>query len=351
MLDRTSAHRNSPLIFPPFFAFYVTLCSIDGVDVSEFECIYSPAKRRGPVPGKAGATPNRESGGSGMDLGGQHPAPEMASANADWGHVPGVGGVGVGVGAGAALGVDPSQWATHMDAQAASALFPPGAAEVNGVSASLQHQLGMLRQLQQQQHVMGNSRPMMDISDSDGPSSRRVKRDAEPTRATVPVTITNHTHLLQSRDPEGSRLYAYYKLSVDEMYRLPPTPTDDDYCSRVPGMTPNQIPGTHLAALSAARFAELALGALVHNEVSTAMELCNAVVHCLRESASVSTGIILFEVGKAYFLLGVFRAFRGDMERYLKYRRVSLSYLTRCDVSIPNPFFLEGRIGDRSVLT
>lgn len=266
-----------------------------------------------------------------MDLG-THPVPEMATANSDWGHVPGVG-VGVGVGAGA-LGVDPSQWATHMDAQAASALFPAGAAELGGVSASLQHQLGMLRQLQQQQHVLGNSRPMMDISDSDAPSARRVKRDAvEPTRAAVPVTITNHTHLLQSRDPEGSRLYAYYKLSVDEMFRLPPTPTDDDYCSRVPGMTPNQIPGTHLAALSAARFAELALGALVHNEVSTAMELCNAVVHCLRESASVSTGIILFEVGKAYLLLGVFRAFRGDMERYLKYRRVCLSYLTRCDVS------------------
>jgi hypothetical protein len=98
-------------------------------------------------------------------------------------------------------------------------------------------------------------------------------------------------------------------------------------------MTPNQIPGTHLAALSAARFAELALGALVHNEVPTAMELCNAVVHCLREAASVSTGIILFEVGKAYLLLGVFRAFRGDMDRYLKYRRVCLSYLSRCDVS------------------
>jgi hypothetical protein len=191
----------------------------------------------------------------------------------------------------------------------------------------------MLRQLQHQQQVLGNSRPVVDVSESDLPSSRRVKRDVEPTRADVPVTITNHTHLLQPRDAEGSRLYAYYKMSVDEMFRLPPTPTDDDYCSRVPGMTPNHIPGSHLAALSAARFAELALGAVVHNEVSMAMELCNAVVHCLREAASVSTGIILFEVGKAYFLLGVFRAFRGDMERYLKYRRVSLSYLSRCDVS------------------
>jgi hypothetical protein len=228
----------------------------------------------------------------------------------------------------------------HIDVQTASALYPASAADIGGASATLQHQLGMLRQLQQQQQVIGNSRPIMDISESDMPSSRRVKRDSELTRASVPVTITNHTHLLQPRDPEGSRLYAYYKLSVDEMFRLPPTPTDDEYCSRVPGMTPNQIPGTHLAALSAARFAELALGALIHNEVPTAMELCNAVVHCLRESASVSTGIILFEVGKAYFLLGVFRAFRGDIERYLKYRRVCLSSLSRCDVSaMASPLF------------
>merc|ERR1740136_162628 len=30
------------------------LLTIDGVDVNVFECVYSPAKRRGPVPGKAG---------------------------------------------------------------------------------------------------------------------------------------------------------------------------------------------------------------------------------------------------------------------------------------------------------
>eukprot|EP00534_Pseudo-nitzschia_fraudulenta_P016320 CAMPEP_0201249066 /NCGR_PEP_ID=MMETSP0852-20130820/58480_1 /ASSEMBLY_ACC=CAM_ASM_000632 /TAXON_ID=183588 /ORGANISM="Pseudo-nitzschia fraudulenta, Strain WWA7" /LENGTH=142 /DNA_ID=CAMNT_0047547993 /DNA_START=108 /DNA_END=532 /DNA_ORIENTATION=+ len=32
------------------------LTSIEGIDVSEFECVYSPAKRRGPVPGRAGQT-------------------------------------------------------------------------------------------------------------------------------------------------------------------------------------------------------------------------------------------------------------------------------------------------------
>jgi hypothetical protein len=31
---------------------YFSHCSIDGIDPAEFECLYSPAKRRGPVPGR-----------------------------------------------------------------------------------------------------------------------------------------------------------------------------------------------------------------------------------------------------------------------------------------------------------
>ena len=33
-----------------------------------------------------------------------------------------------------------------------------------------------------------------------------------------------------------------------------------------------------------------------------------------------------------YFLLGIFWAFRGDMSRYFKYRRVCMSYLTKIEV-------------------
>ena len=111
----------------------------------------------------------------------------------------------------------------------------------------------------------------------------------------------------------------------------------------IPGMTPRMIPGTHLAALSAARFAEVALGAIVHNEVSLAMELCNAVVHCLRESVQEPVQPpYMFEVARSYFLLGVFRAFRGDMVRYFKYRRVCLTYVSKLEVrfQIPSSFEL-----------
>lgn len=151
----------------------------------------------------------------------------------------------------------------------------------------------------------------------------------------VPKTIAAHTHLLELSDSDGSRLRAYYRLSVDELFGFPPTPTDEEYCMRlnIPGMTPRMIPGTHLAALSAARFSEVALGAIVHNEVSLGMELCNAVVHCLKESVQEPVQPpYMFEVARSYFLLGVFRAFRGDMLRYFKYRRVCLTYVSKLEV-------------------
>ena len=151
----------------------------------------------------------------------------------------------------------------------------------------------------------------------------------------VPKTIAAHTHLLELTDPDGSRLRAYYRLSVDEVFGFPPTPTDEEYITRlnIPGMTPEMIPGTHLAALSAARFAEVALGAIVHNETTLAMELCNAVVHCLKESVqSPVQAPYMFEVAKSYFLLAVFRSFRGDMVRYFKYRRVCLTYVSKLEV-------------------
>mmetsp|Transcript_44018 Transcript_44018/g.49043 ORF Transcript_44018/g.49043 Transcript_44018/m.49043 type:complete len:183 (-) Transcript_44018:1410-1958(-) len=97
-------------------------------------------------------------------------------------------------------------------------------------------------------------------------------------------------------------------------------------------MTPRMIPGTHLAALSAARFAEVSLGAIVHNEISLAMELCNAVVHCLKESVQEPVQPpYMFEVARSYFLLAIFRAFRGDMVRYFKYRRVCLTYVSKLE--------------------
>jgi hypothetical protein len=292
-------------------------CSIEGVDIAEFECVYSPAKRRGPVPGRSGQS-RKASEAFGRPVGGMEAEwqgamggvqsmeelqlRQMMLQNMGGGGVPGLGALDRGTG--------------FLDSQ----------------QAAIQQQLNLIQQLQAQQNIS-------ERAEVEQPA-RRMKLDQAKPSATdsngVPRTIAAHTHLLELSDPDGSRLRAYYRLSVDELFGFPPTPTDEEYCMRlnIPGMTPRMIPGTHLAALSAARFAEVALGAIVHNEVSLGMELCNAVVHCLRESVQEPVQPpYMFEVARSYFLLGVFRAFRGDMVRYFKYRRVCLTYISKLEVS------------------
>jgi len=331
--------------------------------LSEFDCVYSPAKRRGPVPGKAGQArkaseisvgdAGRGGGGSNYGGGGDfHAGNMMGGANALWNQG------GVGGGAAAAL---------LAGQQVGGGAGVGGGGGAESVAAALHQQLGLLRQLQAQQQLSQQQPQQIPMdtdesmtSETEEPSARRARREAGQNQqpSSVPRTITNHTHLLERNDAEGTRLYAYYRLSIDEMFKLPPTPTDEEYCARAIAarrddgdddspITPDKIPGPHLAALSAARFAEIALGALVHNEVSTAMELCNAVVHCLREAVSAMYGtsdgddqttsgemqLVLREIAKAYFLLGVFRAFRGDMPRYFKYRRICLSNLAKLEAS------------------
>jgi hypothetical protein len=355
---------------------------VDGIDPNEFECLYSPAKRRGPIPGRATGQTRKSSevGLSQAHLGQQQNQMNMqGSANADWGNSGGGGqgqdqqqqqhqqmsgldqhqqmaglygnGGGNGGGQGQSLAqltggaggaMDALLHRQAMEQQGGNGMGGGGmgGGGVGGNNNSALQQFSLFQQLQQQQ--VGAVPNMNDESnhsnrETEEPSSRRVKMDssANPKGPGIPWTITQHTHLLERGDPDGSRLRAYYKLSIDELYRLPPTPTDEEYCTRlnVPGMTPRMIPGSHLAALSAARFAEVALGAIVHNEVSLALELGNAVVHCLRESVQEAVQThVMFEVAKAYFLLGVFRACRGDMSRYFKYRRVCMSYLAQLEV-------------------
>jgi hypothetical protein len=212
-------------------------------------------------------------------------------------------------------------------------------------SAAIQQQYHLLQQhLQQQPHqVFAQAFPSSNPSNSanvgvstiEQPTQRRRVDPAPAAAPEIPPTILSHTHMLDRDDPDGSRLRAYYKLSIDEMFRLPCTPSDDEFITATGG----PMAGRHLAALSAVRFAETALGAIVNNEVMLATELCNAVVHCLREAVQdlVSGNVdnaILFEVAKAYFLLGVFRSIRGDMARYFKYRRVAITYLSKLSVSI-----------------
>ncbi|CAB9516284.1 expressed unknown protein [Seminavis robusta] len=273
------------------------LSSIEGVDFTEFECVYSPAKRRGPVPGKSGQT--RKAGD--------------AFTNGT-----------------AAMDVDqPPAIASSSDTMAQ---------QVQQMIGSTQ--MTLIQKLQQQ--AAGSTEPMQqDDSGSGHRSAQRVRREVDATTPSngneIPKTIASHTHLLDRNDAEGNRLRSYYRLSIDELYRLPLTPENDEYCAKwnaanpgKPSMTAATMPKAHLAALSASRFAEVALGAVVHQELSMAMELCNAVVHCLRECvAEPVQDSYLFEVTRAYFLLGVFRACRGDMERYFKYRRVAMTYAAK----------------------
>lgn len=293
------------------------LYSIEGIDIAEFECVYSPAKRRGPVPARASqsrktADPVRYPSHNSMEaewiggIGGLQSMEElrlqqMMMQNMGMGGAPGLGALQQGV--------------NYLDTQ----------------QAAIRQQLNLIHQLQVQQHFP-------EMAEVEQPPTRRSKLDHARPSATasngVPRTIAAHTHLLELSDPDGSRLRAYYRLSVDEPLGFPPSPTDEEYCTRlnIPGMTPRMIPGTHLAALSAARFAEVALGALIHDEVKLAIELANAVVHCLRESVQEPVQPpYMFEVARSYFLLSVFRAFRGDMIRYFKYRRVCLTYVSKLD--------------------
>lgn len=310
--------------------------SIEGIDPALCECVFSPAKRRGPVPGRTGTT-RKASEVFGRPMSNGMDGAEWQSGGNTMGGIQsmeelqlrqmmlqnmaaGPGGMPPGL-AGGLGGVQ------SMDTSGAGFLDPQ--------QAAIQQQLNLIQQLQAQQNMVERNNV---AQGGEQPAAQRMKLD-KPSNTDangVPRTIASHTHLLELSDPDGSRLRSYYRLSVDEIFGFPPTPTDEEYCIRlnIPGMTPRMIPGTHLAALSAARFAEVALGAIVHNEVTLGMELCNAVVHCLRESVQEPVQPpYMFEVARSYFLLGVFRAFRGDMIRYFKYRRVCLTYISKLDVS------------------
>lgn len=318
--------------------------SLEGIDPSLCGCIYSPAKRRGPVPGRVGQVRKADEAldrdmvsGGGQTMGGM-----------------------VNYGVGSSMMQQPQQSLSGVDdvalrrlmqqAQSQNAISLQtgldqggwgGGGMYEGASAAsemgmqpqaLQQQLNYLTQLQSQQMKLGQNVDVEHQSQMEQPAAQRVRM--APSMKTIgarrPDTISAHLHLLSKDDINGNRLRSYYMLSVDELYSLPVVPTDETYCTRLNISAPPLLPKGLQNALMAARFLEVALGALVHDEVPLAMELCNATVHCLRECVQEPVEqSYLFEVSRSYFLLGVFRAFRGDLERYLKYRRVCLTHLSQ----------------------
>lgn len=331
------------------------LTSIDGIDPSEFDCIYSPAKRRGPIPRGASSRKFSQSNLS------QQSIQELPSQNAQW---PSTMQQQMSSGSSSnhlssnnlfsqVMGHSSNQTQQQQQQQEQ----PDQNASFNGLNMmsgisnnpdALQQQINMLQQLQQQQQQpppqsvnegIGNFDQQQQPDEQLGMNAneqeqQQQQEQQEEEQQGVPRAIANHTHLLESNDIEGSRLHAYYKLSIDELFRLPPTPTDEDLCNNLSqqGVSDQMIPGSQLAALSASRFAEIALGALVHGEVSLGMEISNAVVHCLRESVQDPVQpATMVTVAKTYFLLALFRAYRGDMIRYFKYRRVAMTYLSKAE--------------------
>jgi len=371
------------------------LKSIEGIDISCFECVYSPAKRRGPVPGKMGQVrkapePMHDSSSYNNVVASTVNGNAAAAAAAVFGG--GIGGAVPGLDGGfvgASADEQQQQLLALQQRQMMLAAAGTGNANLLGLGGALgaatgevpsmfenaagltqqqqaiQQQLNYLQQLHAQQQLSaiqttsGGSAEPMDTStttlssSSSQPQSQKLQtersskmqRNASPVSAAAEledkkaITVQKNLPLLSLDSTYGNRLRSYYHLSVDELFGLPHIPSDEDYVKSLNGagggMTAKTLSQSHKSALQAAQFAEIALGALVHNEVSLAMELSNASVSRLKQCIVMegANRKFLFEVARAYFLLGCFRAFRGDMERYLKYRRVCMQHLSQIEDS------------------
>jgi len=369
------------------------LKSIEGIEIACFECVYSPAKRRGPVPGKIGQVrkapePMHDSSAY-SDVVASAANGNVAAATA---FGAGIGGATPGMDGGfVGASADEQQQLLALQQQRQMMLAAAGSGNANllglggalgaatgevpsmfenaaGLSQqqqAIQQQINYLQQLHAQQQLSamqttsGGSAVAMDTStttpssSSTQPQSQKLQpeRSAKLQRNTGPVsaaaeledkkaiTVQKNLPLLSRDSAYGNRLRSYYHLSVDELFGLPHIPSDEDYVESLDGgasgMTAKTLPKSHKSALQAARFAEIALGALVHNEVSLAMELSNASVSRLKQCIVMENANrkFLYEVARAYFLLGCFRAFRGDMERYLKYRRVCMQHVSQIEDS------------------
>lgn len=338
------------------------LTSIEGIDVSLFDCVYSPAKRRGPVPGKAGQTRKAEEmksnyagsakGNSNlmrMDMGIQN---SFGNFNVSGGNMlmnqqaqlaamgmAQAGGGAMDVNANGMQGQDAltlqnnllmqqqmaamqgmglnNQAGVMPDFSSTSSSFGNfnqqglnGSFNQNAMNQTQQQQLNLLalqqsqqqQQQQQQNEAFGmmqqmqtnngttNSSSNDSIQDGNSmpPLAQRVKTEGTSENGVkTNETVSKNLGLLQKSSNEGNRLRSHFTLSIGGLFQLPPIPSDEEYCAKLnPAMSPSMLPQFDLAALRAARFVDIALGALFCNQVvPLALELSNATVLCLKECA------------------------------------------------------------------
>jgi len=322
------------------------LDSIEGIDIRLFECVYSPAKRRGPVPGKAGQVrkgdhlDQRESkrngnlldlGNMGVDGNGNSMITKQAQL------------ASIGLTSAGGFGLDASDQ-RGSDAVALhhrlvmTGVRPPGSSStslnpnISGVSSQEE-----MNYLQQQMHLQQRQQAFQQMVNDmrDNPISSDYSATTIQTTNTLGLakSVTKHLSLLEKSSVDGNRLRSYYGLSIDDLNRLPPVPSDEEYCSKLEGtMNPSMLARFDLAALRAARFAEIALGALFSDKETLGLELSNATVTCLRQCVEDPVHpSCMYDVARAYYLHSLFRFYRGDLVRYFKYRRVCLSHLSQMD--------------------
>lgn len=183
------------------------------------------------------------------------------------------------------------------------------------------------------------------------PSVHSATSEDEASRRAIGCTnpaVTRYAPLLSPSDARGAHLRACHALAAGGLLGLPPLPTDGEYCRRFgPSLEPHQLPKFDVAALQAARLAELAMGAMA--DVGCAVRamaapgrpgglflaLANASVLCLTDCAGEPVHpSLMFDMARTYFFHAIFRARMDDMERYFKYRRVCLRYLAQLDVRL-----------------
>ena len=268
------------------------LTSVAGINPDLFECHFSQAKRRGPVPGKSSNSFKKTD--------------EMKRSADD---------------------MNMSQYGMHGNL-ADGFLTQQGVGAMNFSDMTLDQKNYMLHE---QIMTLQNS-----TQTANGPVAQRFHGDGIPTNVGVIKASEKHAPLLEKSSTYGNRLRSYYSLALDTLFNLPPIPSDEEYCAKLNGnMTPSMLPPFDVAALKAARFAELALGALVSNQISLALELSSATVTSLKECVEEPIHPnCTYDVAKAYFLHGIFRSYRGDMTRYFKYRRVCLAKLSQLDSTV-----------------
>lgn len=180
-------------------------------------------------------------------------------------------------------------------------------------------------------------RPIVVHSNTDAPSLCLTSSKKCVIGCTDPKVL-QFLPLTNLMNPTGMHLRACHTLSAGGLFGFLPIPCDEEYCSRsVSSLKPHALPQFDVAALQAARFGELAMGALATMKVGD-MELmaslANASVLCLQRCVEelIHPSLMLY-VARTYFFHSILRLHIGELEKYFMYRRFCLHCLSQMDVS------------------